>query len=154
VKGLMSGLSSDQLWISHFVGAQSGHDAGAVLKMHREQGSWPSALQAAGLSEERLPPAIKAALETADEERLAAAVVDETLVSVLQVDAEQLQKVRAAGADNREAILSFFLAERTGKPGVEIYQSVLDKATNWGTLAFVNNVQIGEMEQEFKALLD
>ncbi len=154
VKDLMSGVPADQLWISHYVAARSGYDQGSVMMMRQADENWRAALREAGLSEGQLPPALGAALEKNDDAQLAAAVVDEALLYLLQVDAAELKLVRSAGADNREAILSFFLAKRTGQSAPVIYQSVVSGATNWGTLAFVNNVQIGEMEQEFKALLN
>ncbi|SHJ69525.1 hypothetical protein SAMN02745165_02948 [Malonomonas rubra DSM 5091] len=154
VKDLMSGVPSEQLWISHYVAARSGLDTKSVMTMRQIKGSWRGALKEAGLLEEQLSSAIGAALEKADDEQLATAVVDEALLYLMRVDSEQLTTVRQAGADNREAILCFFLAKRTGEPAPEIYRSVKDKQTNWGTLAFINNVQIGEMEQELKAILN
>jgi hypothetical protein len=154
VKDLMSGVPADQLWISHYFAARFGLDIKAVMAVRQANGRWQKALPEVAGAEKSLPQTIVAALESADDALLAAAVVDEALLSLLQVDADQLKKVRTAGADNRETILSFFLAKRTGQSGMEIYQSVLDKTTNWGTLAFVNNIQIGKMEQEFIALLD
>ena len=154
VKALMSGVPSDQLWISYYVAARSGYDNKSVMMMRQVKGNWRAVLEEAGFPEERLPPEIAAKLRSADDKKLAAAVVDEALLSLMKIDAEQLKKVRAAGADNREAIFGFFLAKRTEQSATEIYQSVTSGASNWGTLAFVNNVQIGEMEQEFKALLN
>lgn len=154
VKDLMSGVPSDQLWIGHYVAARSGYDNKSVMTMRQAMGSWSAALEEVGLTKERLAPALAMAVEAGDEARLAAAVVDEALLYLLQVDADDLKRLRAAGADNREAILSFFLAKRTEQSAPEIYQSVVGGATNWGTLAFVNNVQIDEMEQEFKSILN
>jgi len=154
VKDLMSGVPSEQLWISHYVAARSGLDTKSVMTMRQIKGSWREALEEAGLSQAQLSPAILAALDKADEELLANAVVDEALLYLMRVDSKQLAKVRSAGADNREAILSSFLAKRTGQAAPEIYQSVQDKQTNWGTLAIINNVQIGDMEQEIKAILN
>lgn len=154
VKDLMSGVPSDQLWIGHYVAAHSGYDNKSVMTMRQIKGNWSAAMLEAGLPGERLAPALVAALEKEDDAQLAAAVVDEALLYLLQVDAGDLKRLRAAGADNREAILSFFLAKRTGQAAPEIYRSVVNGATNWGTLAFVNNVQINEMEQEFKSILN
>mgnify|MGYP001428867172 CR=1 FL=1 len=150
----MSGVPSDQLWISHYIAARSAYDNKSVILMRQVKGNWRDVVAEAGLPEEQLFQPFVAALDKGEDAQLAAAVVYETCLYLLQVDSEQLKKVRAAGADNREAILSFFFAKRTGQPATEIYQSVTEKGTNWGTLAFVNNVLIGEMEQEFKAFSD
>lgn len=154
VKDLMTGVPSDQLWIGHYFSARFDFDSNSLMLIRQVRGNWREALKEAEISETKLSARFVAALDSADDQQLAATVVDEALLNLMQVDAEQLDKVRAAGADNREAILSFFLARRTDKPAPEIYKSVIDGTTNWGTLAFVNNVQIGEMEQEFKSILN
>lgn len=153
VKDLMSGVPAEQLWISHYFAARFSTDSQSLLLIRKVKGNWRDALQEEKLSEDLLAPSFVAPLQAADDQHLASAVVDEALLYLLGVDAEQLKAIRAAGADNREAVLSFFLAKRTEQKATDIYRSVTTGATNWGTLAFVNNVQIGEMEQEFKALL-
>jgi len=154
VKDLMSGVPSDQLWISHYVAARSGYDSKSVMMIRQAKGNWRAALQEVGFPEERMSATIVTALKKEDDQQLAAAVVDEALLYLMRVDSKQLKAVRAAGADNREAILSFFLAQKSEQSAPEIYKSVTEGATNWGTLAFVNNVQISEMEQEFKNILN
>lgn len=153
VKDLMSGVPSDQLWISHYFSARFDFDSISLLQIRQAKGDWRQALREAGISESRLSSRFVAALGVADDQQLAAAVVDEALLNLLGVDADQLQQLRRAGADNRQTILGFFLAQRTGLKATELFRSVAEGATNFGTLAFVNNVQIGKMEQEFKSLL-
>lgn len=154
VKDLMSGVPSDQLWISHYFAAKYSYDSKSLMLIRQARGNWSDTLQEADLPKNKLAPALIAALQSVDDSRLAAAVVDEALIYLMGVDADQLQQVRKAGADNRETILGFFLARRSKQQATEIYKSVTSGATNWGTLAFINNVQVGEMEQEFKNLLN
>lgn len=154
VKDLMSGVPSDQLWISHYFAARFDLESQSLLLLRQAKGNWRDSLAEANISETRLAPSLVAALQTADDRQLAAAIIDEALLHLLGADAAQLQDVRTAGADNREAILSFFLSRRTDRKATAIFRSVKDGATNWGTLAFVNNVQIDELEQEFKTLVE
>ena len=154
VKDLMAGIPSDHLWVSHYFAARFNYNNKSLQSLWQINGNWRDTLQQAGFSEQKLAPALITALQTSDDRKLAEAVVDEALLSLMGVDDDQLLKVRAAGADNREAILGFFLSRRTGQPATDIYESVSNGVTNWGTLAFVNNLQIGKMEQEFKALFN
>jgi len=153
VKDLMGGVPSDQLWISHYFSARFEIDSKSLMLVRKVKGSWRDTLKEEKISEDRLAPSLVTALQAADDRQLASAVVDEALLYLMGVDAARLKGLRTAGADNREAILSFFLAKRTDQQAIEIYDSVASGTTNWGTLAFTNNVQIGEMEQEFKNLL-
>jgi hypothetical protein len=154
VKDLMAGVPSEQLWISHYFADRFNVDSKALLLTHQTKGSWRGAIQAAGFSEGGLPPSFVAAMQAANDHMLAAAVVDDTLLNLMKVDADQLKRMRTTGADNREVILCFFLAKRTDQQATEVFKSVTSGTTNWGTLAFIGNVQIGKMEQEFKALLN
>ncbi len=154
VKNLMAGVPSEQLWISQYFADRFNVDSKSLLLTHQIKGSWRGAILAAGFSEEGLPTALVAAMQAADDQMLAAAVVDDALLNVMKVDGDQLKIIRATGADNREVILCFFLAKRTDQQALEVFKSGTNGATNWGTLAFISNVQIGKMEQEFKALLN
>lgn len=154
VKALMSGVPSGRLWTAHYLASKYGVTSKSLLFARSEQDSWSAVLTSADLSQDQLDSQVIAALTAkADDARLAAAVVDATLLARLAADSAQLRQIRVAGADNRETILAFFLARRTGQQATAIYQSVQQGTTNWGTLAFVNNMQIGKMEKEFAALL-
>ena len=153
VKDLMAGVSSEQLWISHYFADRLNVDSKSLILKHQTKGSWRGAILASGFAEGDFPPSFVAALQAADDQMLATAVVDEALLNLMKVDGDQLKRMRATTAVNREIILSFFLAQRTDQQAPEIFKSVTSGTTNWGTLAFINNVQIGAMEQEFKALL-
>ena len=154
VKELMSGVPSDQLWISNYFAAKFNYDIKSLMLLRAAKGSWLAGIDEAGIKQELLAPQLVAALEAKDDQQLAMAVVDEALLFLMGVDPQQLKELRKVEQDNRQLILSFFLAQRTGQIATELYRSVAAGETNWGTLAFVNNVQIGEMEQEFKKLLD
>lgn len=154
VKDLMGGVPSDQLWISNYFAARFNYDSKSLMLIRQVRGNWSDTLQEAELPKNTLSPSFITALKSADDKKLAIAVVDEALTYLMGVDAGQLQELRAAGADNREAILGFFLALRANGNAIDIYKSVESGSTNWGTLAFVNNLQIDEMEQEFKTLLN
>jgi hypothetical protein len=154
VKDLMGGVPSDQLWISHYFADRFETDSKSLLRARSNNSSWRAALKTAGFDQNRLPARLIEALKIeGDDQSLAEVVVDETLQAVLRADTDQLSSLRSAGAKNRETILTFFLAGRTGQKPTAIYRSVVNGLTSWGTLAFVNNVQIGKMEQEFRALL-
>lgn len=153
VRALMNGVPSEQLWISYFFSAKTGQDVTSLVKLRELKGNWSGTLKEATISTEQFSVTLQEVLKTKNDKLLAATVVDETILELLEADGEELKNVRVAGADNREAILSFFLAKRIKESPSQIFRSVEDNSTNWGKLAFANNVQIGKMEQEFKRLL-
>jgi hypothetical protein len=153
VRALMNGVPAEQLWNLQYFSSRTGQSVSSLMKLHGMKGDWSAALSEVSVSFDLFSDDLQNALKTKNDKLIAAAIVDKSILQFLQGDVKELNRVRAAGADNREAILSFFLAKRIEVSAAQIFQSVKDKTTDWGTLAFTNNVQIDKMEQEFKRLM-
>lgn len=130
VAAVMGGTPAEELWIARWAGARLGRDPGELLAARRAQGGWRGVLPGAPAT---FPPAFVAALRAGgDPAALAAAAVDDVLVSRLGLDAVALGGLRATGAPTEQVVLAAVLQRHLGAPARPLLAEVRSGRTSWG----------------------
>ena len=132
VKTKMSGGSGTDLWIAHFLAQKTGINAQELISDRRTAGSWKSVVSQKKIEVSSLgQPFQKALTAGAADERLAAVIVDQILVTHLNAKQSELKKLRDSGATTKEVILSAFLSFKSGRNVLDHYASVTEGKSAW-----------------------
>ncbi|PLX86751.1 MAG: hypothetical protein C0617_00005 [Desulfuromonas sp.] len=147
-------VTAEGLWILYWLAQRSGKDPAQWKATRKAAGSWPDALSGAGVSENLLPPRVMSLLKKgAGDNALASFVVDDLLAGRTGTSPKELQGLRAEGAGDAETILACLLARKTGRQPGELFRSVKNGSSTWGTLILKAEMDGGNMVEEVKSLL-
>jgi len=138
---MKSGASGDDLWVAHFVSAKTGADVKQIIASRSASGSWEKALGKNKFEDKRLGILFtKALAEDSSDNQLAAIVVDQMVIDSFGVKKTEVKKLRDAGAQNKEMILSIFLSKRSQRTATDYYATVRNGQSTWGK--HLNNLRI------------
>lgn len=147
------GVSSDDLWIAYRLASLSGTPAESLLQTVQQK-SWAGVVADLRLSKKRLGARFAAAvLADASAPRLAAAVVDDLLLSARLLGDRELVALRRAGATNQEAIIAAVVAAKLRQPPPQLLREVRSGSRSWGSLVQRAGIDVKEMQREIGALM-
>lgn len=148
------GLPSDDLWIAHWIAANSGRTADGMLDMKERHETWPRAIAALGIGDKTLGTRLSQTLKTSPTSpRLAGAVVDELLVRYRLLGEKELSSLRRQGAVNQELILAALIAPLVRQSAETTFGQVRGGKASWGYLLDKAGIKPGEIHGRFVALL-
>jgi hypothetical protein len=154
VRAKMTGTSSAELWISHYVAAGAGISPEAVEKVRREASSWQAVLASLYIPGNRLGAEFEKVLASrATPESLATAAVDAALVAHFGADPDDLRQLRSAGATDAETILAVFLSRESGRPALGYRAEVVEGRETWGSLLAKQGINPSAIDSEVRRLL-
>jgi hypothetical protein len=129
IEAVMTGTSSEDLWIADWSAARTGRSSRSLLDAKRATQSWKAVLApAAGLGQS-FKEAVANGASDAD---LAALAVDDVLVTRLRTSASTVAELRRAGASTSDLILSVVLAEQLRTHAATIFEPVRSRKGTWG----------------------
>ncbi len=143
VRAKMTGTDGGQLWVSQFLARSSGRTAEELLGTRGEAASWADALKKANVE---VPASLRAA--GANDNALAASVVDQVLAIRLGASPDVLGRLRAAGAADAEVIAAVYLGLRTGKPPMALFDTVRTGAASWGSILEASGLAADRIEED------
>lgn len=148
------GVSSDDLWASHWFAAKSGRDAETLLKERPAKGSWRQVAAGLSVAPATLGPKVADALKRkATDQQIAQAVLDQLLVRTRFHPEGDLGALRKAGAGNQEVVLSALLASKLRQPALQLYTEVKKGSASWGSLLQRAKIEPGEIQSEVTAMV-
>jgi len=151
VRAKMSGRDSNDLWISHYLAEMSGKSLLEIDRVRSSGESWGRVVAQLEIGADQLKPQFVALLGKPEE--LAALIVDNSLIEQLRVPKSSLVNLRSQGSENKELILTVFLAQGNGADPLNIYSHVND-GESWGKLLHDQGLFDGAgIEQKWKELL-
>lgn len=154
VRAKMSGSSSAEMWISHYVASRDGVSPDALEKARSEASSWKAVLASLYTPENQLGAEFEKALEgKATTEALASAAVDANLVARFGADPADLRRLRGAGATDAEAILAVFLSRESGRPAAGYRAEVAAGKKTWGSLLAKQGIEPSAIDAEVRRFI-
>ena len=148
------GVSSDDLWIAHWVASRSGQRPESLLQAKNDKVTWQEVLASSRFQSHIFGAGFTGALQSkANGALLAAAVVEELLRSYRLLSEDELTALRQAGADNQEKILATVIFSKTRKPASQIYREVKAGTTTWGRLLQQARIEPKNMALEVSGML-
>jgi hypothetical protein len=155
VQAKMSGTSGDDLWIAHFTASKTGADVKNLILSRTASGSWKKALGQYKIDSKLLGAHFKEALakDSADK-HLSAIIVDQMIINHFGADKAEVEKLRVAGAQNKEIILSAFLSMRTKRSASSFYTSVTNGQLTWGKILYDLKIDAINMRTEINKILN
>lgn len=154
VRDKMGGADGAELWVSWYL-AQAGPVGRERVVAARGAGrSWRQITEELRIPPERLSPALLAELLRGETTaRLATAVVDAALLDRCGVAASELQRLRAARADDQQTILALVLAHKTGRPAGEALAAAMLGSRSWSAQLSAAGITAGELEAAVTAMI-
>lgn len=148
------GVSSEDLWASHWFAAKSGRDREVLLKERPAKGSWRQVAAGLSVPPAALGPKVADALKrSGSDEQIARAVLDQLLVRARFHSEPDLGALRKAGAGNKELVLSALLASKMRQPALQLYNEVKKGTASWGSLLQRAKIEPGEIQSEVTAMV-
>lgn len=149
----MAGTTGADLWIAYYVATKAGTPAGELLRSRGKADAWLPVLAARGIDAGQTGPFFGRAMTTGgNDQALADAATDEMLGAAGAVPGE-LRQFRQRGADTGEIILALLLAQRLGRPAIDLHAEVQAGQATWGGLIDSVGIRPAEMEEAVRTLL-
>lgn len=149
----MAGTAGADLWVAYYLAAKTNIPAGELLQSRNKTDSWLNVLAAWGINPGQTGPFFGNVLAAGgNDQALADAAADETLGNVTGVAPEELIQLRERGADTGEIILALLIAQRIGRPALDLHAEVQAGRATWGGLIDSVGIQPAEMEGALKTL--
>jgi hypothetical protein len=134
VRGRMTGVSGENLWVSAYAADRLGAAREELLARREREGSWRSVFTGLGAPLEKLGPGFVAALVAGGDEAPARAAAGETLAQRLGADPREIEELVRRGATLQETVLSVFLGRWSRRPATESYGRVKSGGATWSGL--------------------
>ncbi|HXV20794.1 MAG TPA: hypothetical protein VD811_07390 [Desulfuromonadales bacterium] len=149
----MAGTAGEDLWVAYYLAAKIKVPAGELLQSRNKTDSWLNVLAARGIDPGQIGPFFGNVLAAGgNDQALADAAADETLGIVAGVAPGDLIKFRERGADTGEIILALLIAQRIGRPALDLHAEVQAGRATWGGLLDSVGIQPAEMEWALRTL--
>ncbi len=147
VRAKMAGTSGSELWVAHYLAAQTGRPAGELQAAKADRSTWPEALTALGIDPLTLVgrPAVALRQGVAEDEA-ARIIVEDVLVQRIGADQGELAKMGSGGASLQETILAVFISRQTDGTAMTYFEAVRSKNHTWGSL--LDGLQIAPRDIE------
>lgn len=150
----MAGTDGADLWVAYYLAPKAGIPASELLQARRQTDSWPPVLTARGIAPEQSGPHFRRVLAAGgNDQALADAAADETLSAAAGAAPELLRQFRERGADTGEIILALLIAQRLGRPAIDLQTDVHAGRATWGGLLASVGIRPGELEGAVRTLL-
>lgn len=150
----MAGTDGADLWVAYYLAPKAGIPASELLQARRKTASWPPVLAARGIEPGQSGPHFSRVLAAGgNDQALADAAADETLSAAAGAAPELLRQFRERGADTGEIILALLIAQRLGRPAIDLQTDVQAGRATWGGLLDSVGIRPGEMEGAVRTLL-
>ncbi|MCP4713906.1 MAG: hypothetical protein GY868_02225 [Deltaproteobacteria bacterium] len=154
VQAKMGGVSGDDLWTAHFAASKTGTNAKKLLAFRKASGSWKKVLEQNKIKFKSIKPHFKEALaRDISDKGLSSMIVDQMIIDYLGAEKFEVARLREAGAQNKEIILSAFLARRTKRSAAGFYSAVTSGQSTWGKILNDLKIEAKEMGTEVNKIL-
>lgn len=149
-----AGDSADHLWVAYWVASKSGRTSETVLAAKGKNRSWKSVIATMGITSRTLGEPLAAEVaKGASDARLSQLVVDAALLQHRLLGEQELVAMRKERASNQEIIMTVLIAIKTKKSAIRIYREVKSGTKSWGRFLSDANIQAGDIQSVFVALL-
>lgn len=146
--------TSENLWVAYWLADKTGEQTKTLLRGRFRNQSWATALSTLKINGDGLPVQARTELaKNPDDLAMATLVIDTILKERGVLQEPSLNKLRAAGANNKQVILASLLALKTGKPAIEFVDEVRTGQRSWGTHLLKADMAGNDMEHEIEQLL-
>ncbi len=148
---MASGVSGEDLWVIQYLNSNLGLDPDKLTASRKRFGSWAEVLEALQVDTAQLPRAVADAFggRVADN-AIAAAVVDEILVTRLGMASEIISRLRSQNYNSKEVILASFLGCKSGESPVDMAAAVRSGGQSWGALLNHHRIEPSQIETLLK----
>ena len=148
------GVSSDDLWVAHWIASKSGMSAESLLQAKLGKETWGEVISPLGLPRKTLGPRFSAALDAkSSSTHLAESVVDDLVGQYRLLDTADLSELRKAGASNQELIISTLIAAKTRRPAKLVYRDVRNGSKTWGSSLSSAKIDAKDIPHEIAGML-
>ena len=146
--------SGDDLWIAYFTASKTGVPVNNLLASRKASSSWKKALEQNNVALKLLGPHFKEAIsQNPTDKELSSIVVDQMIIDYFGSDKTGVKKLRIAGAQNKEIILSAFLSLYTKRSAQSFYTSVIKGQFTWGKILNDLKIEASDMGTEINKIL-
>lgn len=154
VRARMSGTAWEELWVGWYLAQAAGVARTRVAELRDSGQSWAQVAAALRIPAERLEKSFARELQSGSPANvLAARVVDEVLAGRFGANPAEVRKLRAAGADDQQAVLAQLLARRSGRPAAEHLAAVRRGGQSWSALLSEAGISAANIESEVRRLV-
>jgi hypothetical protein len=155
VREKMSGVPGERLWVAHYLAERGGMPPALLFATHDRRNSWQATAALLNTDLGVLAPRFAALLaEDAGDGPLAAAVVDEIVMTRLGIPQEEVEEIRARGGSNAELILAAYLGRRGGGAAADLHAEVASGRATWGQLFNSLPDTAGTIEEDIRRLVE
>jgi hypothetical protein len=151
---MRKGASGDDLWIAYFTASKTDADTKELLASRKISSSWKKALEKSKIHFKLLGPYFKKALtDDISDKEFSNMIVDQMIINHFGSDKTGVKKLRIAGAQNKEIILSAFLSLYTKRSAQSFYTSVIKGQFTWGKILNDLKIEASDMGTEINKIL-
>jgi hypothetical protein len=155
VQAKMSGTSGDDLWVAYYTASKTDADAKNLLASRKASSSWKKVLEQNKIKLKLLGAHFKEAFgNDIPDKELSSMIVDQMIISHFGSEKAEVKKMRVAGAQNKEIILSAFLSVRTKRSASSFYTSVTKGQLTWGKILYDLKIEATNMRTEINKILN
>ncbi len=148
------GISSDDLWIAHWIAAKKGISADSILKVKKRRDVWKDVFTSLHVDSKSFGTRFSKALDAKTSPvQLAEIAVDELFLRNHILKDADLAALRQVGASNQGVIIATVISSQTQQPVKQMYLEVKSGSKSWGTLLQNAHIDTKNMQQEISALL-
>ncbi len=146
--------SADDLWIAHWIAAQTGKNPDTLLQSRSRGDSWKQVATALRIPPKAAGTRFMSVLNAhGPVGQLSEAVVDAIIVKEQLVGEQELADVRRVGATNQELIIAILVGAGSGQPVRRVYQTVKSGTSTWGALLTSARIDVNRLQYEMVRIL-
>lgn len=154
VRARMTGTAWEELWIGWYLAQAAGVGRERVAELHGAGQTWAQVAAALRIPAARLEKNFARELQNGRPANvLATLVVDEVLAGHFGANPAEVRKLRAAGADDQQAVLAQLLARKSGRPAPEQLAAVKHGGQSWSALLSEAGISSANIESEVRRLV-